>query len=128
MPLSEDEQRILHQIEQQFYESDPALAGELETTSLYSHTLNRMKWAFVAFVLGVAVLVVALATASNFVVAFAGFLAMLGAAMWFEHNARKLGRAGWARATSSLRSGALRDHINHATERMRERFRHDHDT
>ena len=26
MPLSEDEQRILHQIEQQFYESDSAFA------------------------------------------------------------------------------------------------------
>ena len=29
VPLSEDEQRILQEIEQQFYESDPEFAGEL---------------------------------------------------------------------------------------------------
>ncbi|HVX17108.1 MAG TPA: DUF3040 domain-containing protein [Acidimicrobiales bacterium] len=122
MPLSEDEQRILHQIEQQFYEHDPALAGELETTSLYSHTLGQMKWALAAFVVGVVVLVVALATATSFVVAFVGFVIMLGAALWFERNARKLGRAGWQRATDSIRNGAFRDQLNQTAERMRERF------
>lgn len=125
VPLSEDEQRILHQIEQQFYENDPALAGELETTSLYTHTLSRMKWATLSFVVGVAVLVGALASATTFVVAFGGFVVMLASALWFEHNARKLGRAGWERATSSLRTGALREHLGHTTERMRERFHRD---
>ena len=32
MPLSEDEQRILHQIEQQFYESDPDFAYNVSQT------------------------------------------------------------------------------------------------
>ncbi|MCB1032092.1 MAG: DUF3040 domain-containing protein, partial [Acidimicrobiales bacterium] len=31
VPLSEDEQRILQQIEQQFYVDDPELAGEIGT-------------------------------------------------------------------------------------------------
>jgi hypothetical protein len=125
LPLSEDEQRILHQIEQQFYEHDPALAGELETTSLYTHTLSRMKWAVAAFIVGVAILVVALATATTFVVAFGGFVIMLASAMWFERNARKLGRAGWQRATASLRTGAFREQFGHTTERLRERFHRD---
>ena len=40
MPLSEDEQRILHEIEQQFYETDPALARAVGSTSLYRHAFR----------------------------------------------------------------------------------------
>ena len=43
MPLSEDEQRILQQIEAQLYESDPALAREVATTTLYSHAFRNIK-------------------------------------------------------------------------------------
>ena len=42
MPLSEDEQRILHQIEQQFYESDPAFAQQVSQTTLYRHAFGRV--------------------------------------------------------------------------------------
>ena len=45
-----------------------------------------MKWAGLAFFLGVVVLVVALATATTFFVAFVGFVFMLGAALWFERS------------------------------------------
>ena len=92
MPLSEDEQRILQQIEQQFYATDPDLAGEIGNHSLYTHCLRRMRWASALFIVGVIVLVVALATAVNFVVSFGGFVVMLGAALWFERSLRKMGR------------------------------------
>lgn len=104
MPLSEDEQRILQEIEQQFYASDPDLAGEIGNHSLYAHCVRQMKWAGVLFGVGVVVLVVALATATNFLVAFAGFVVMLGAALWFERSLRKLGRAGMERLGESFRS------------------------
>ena len=39
MPLSEDEQRILQEIERNFYDSDPAFAREVSTTTLYRHQL-----------------------------------------------------------------------------------------
>lgn len=105
VPLSEDEQRILQEIEQQFYASDPDLAGEMSSHSLYAHCVRQMKWAGAVFLLGVVVLVVALATATNFLVSFAGFVVMLGAALWFERSLRKLGRAGMDRLGSSLRAG-----------------------
>ena len=104
VPLSEDEQRILQEIEQQFYASDPDLAGEIGNHSLYAHCVRQMKWAGVLFGVGVVVLVVALATATNFLVAFAGFVVMLGAALWFERSLRKLGRAGMERLGESFRS------------------------
>ena len=34
MPLSEDEQRILHEIERRFYEHDPEYAKSIESTTL----------------------------------------------------------------------------------------------
>ncbi|MCB0977839.1 MAG: DUF3040 domain-containing protein [Acidimicrobiales bacterium] len=105
MPLSEDEQRILQEIEQQFYASDPGLAGEISNHSLYAHCIRQMKLAGVVFIAGVVVLVVALATATNFLVSFAGFVVMLAAALWFERSLRKLGRAGMDRLSTSLRGG-----------------------
>ena len=127
MPLSEDEQRILHQIEQQFYASDPELAGEMGKHSLYSHCLRQMRWAAAAFVAGVVVLLVALATATTFVVSFGGLVLMLVAALWFERSLRKLGRAGLAQLSASLRTGGLREYFGDTSDRVRSRLRRDED-
>ena len=123
MPLSEDEQRILHEIEQQFYESDPNFAGELGKHSLYVHHLRRMKWAVAMFLVGVVVLVLALATETTFVAAFVGFVVMLAAALWFEHNLRKLGRAGMEQLAKSMRASGMRDFFGSTGQRVRDRFR-----
>ena len=121
MPLSEDEQKILTEIEQQFYANDPGLAGEIENHSLYAHCLSQMKRAGVVFVLGVLTLVIALATATSFVVSFAGFVVMLGAALWFERSLRKMGRAGMDQLGQSFRSNGLRDYLGTTSERLRNR-------
>jgi hypothetical protein len=123
VPLSEDEQRILQQIEQQFYATDPDLAGEIGNHSLYAHCLRRMRWATALFVVGLVVLVVALATAVNFVVSFGGFVVMLGAALWFERSLRKMGRAGMAQLSASLHTGGLRDYFGDTGDRVRNRLR-----
>jgi hypothetical protein len=123
VPLSEDEQRILQQIEQQFYASDPELAGEIGNHSLYAHCLRYMRWAGAVFVVGLIVLVVALATATSFLVSFAGFVVMLGAALWFERSLRKMGRAGMAQMSSQFRAGGLRDYFGESSNRMRDRLK-----
>jgi hypothetical protein len=122
VPLSEDEERILHEIAQQFYDDDPDFAGKVSETTLYSHTVRRMKWSGLGFVLGVVFLVLALST--SFLLAFAGFLVMLGCALYFERNLRKLGKAGLDQVTRSIKATGLRDAIGGARGRMRERFRH----
>ncbi len=45
VPLSEDEQRILSEIEDQLYETDPALAKEVGSTTVYSHASRNLRWA-----------------------------------------------------------------------------------
>jgi hypothetical protein len=127
MPLSEDEQRILQEIEQQFYATDPHFAHEVGSTTLYRHAFRNLKWATLGFVAGVAILIYTLIT-TNFVVSFVcGFLVMLASALWFERNARKLGRAGWQQMTESMRAAGLRDYFGSTGRRMRDRFRREGD-
>jgi hypothetical protein len=122
VPLSEDEQRILHEIEQQFYETDPDLARTVGSTSVYRHYLRSLKWATLCFVAGIVVLIYTL-IAYGYLAAFAGFLIMLGSALWFERSARKLGRAGLQQVTASMRTGGLRDYFGNTRTKMRERFK-----
>ncbi|HLT68789.1 MAG TPA: DUF3040 domain-containing protein [Acidimicrobiales bacterium] len=123
MPLSEDEERILQEIAQRFYEDDPSFAREVSETTLYRHTVRRMKWAVVGFVAGAVFLVACLST--SYLLSFAGFLLMLGCALVFERNLRKLGKAGLDELTRSVRANGLRDALGGAGRRVRERFKRD---
>ncbi len=125
MPLSEDEERILQEIAQRFYEDDPTFAREVSETTLYRHTVRRMKWAVVGLVAGAAFLVFTLST--SFWLSFAGFLLMLVSALVFERNLRKLGRAGLEQLSRTVRANGMRDALGGAGRRMRERFRRDED-
>jgi hypothetical protein len=127
VPLSEDEQRILQEIEQQFYETDPAFAREVGSTTLYRHAFRNLKYATLSFVAGVVLLIYTLITTS-FVVSFVcGFLVMLASALWFEHNLRKLGRAGWQQMTASMRAHGLREAVGGAGRKVRDRFKRNKD-
>lgn len=106
MPLSEDEQRILSQIEQQLYQSDPALAREVGSTTVYTHATRNVWWSILGFVVGLAVMVLTLST--SFVLAFGGFAIMLAAALYFERNARRLGKAGLQQLSQSMRASGFR--------------------
>ncbi|HWC10086.1 MAG TPA: DUF3040 domain-containing protein [Acidimicrobiales bacterium] len=121
MPLSEDEQRILHEIEQQFYESDPAFAREVGKTTLYRHAGRNLKWAALGFFCGLALLIVTFA--SSLVLGFCGFLVMLASAIVFERNLRKMGRAGWQQVTGTMKGNNFKDTLGDAGKRIRKRFK-----
>ena len=48
---------------------------------------------------------------------------MLGCALYFERNLRKLGKAGFEHVTRSMRATHLRESLGGAGGRLRERFR-----
>lgn len=121
MPLSEDEQRILSEIEQQLHESDPAWARDIADTTIYTHAYRSLKWAILGFVVGVVVLLLTLAT--SFWLAFGGFVIMLVSALAVERSARKMGKAGLQQITQSMRAAGIRDAFGSANQRMRDRFR-----
>ncbi|MEM7339120.1 MAG: DUF3040 domain-containing protein [Actinomycetota bacterium] len=102
MPLSEDEQRILAEIEKNLHESDPRLAKEVGETTVYRHALGSLKWSVTGFVIGLVVMVSTLQI--HFLLAFVGFLLMLISALGFERNLRMMGRAGLNQVSNAFRS------------------------
>ena len=102
MPRSENEQRILAEIEKQLHESDPRLAREVGETTVYRHALGSLKWSVVGFIVGLGLMVATLRI--HYMVAFVGFAVMLVSALGFERNLRLMGRAGLHSVSSAFRS------------------------
>ena len=123
MPLSEEELRILQEIEANLTATDPALVQQVSETTLYRHAARSIKWAIFGFVAGLVLLV---ATFTKVLaLGFVGFLVMLACLLVIERNARKLGKAGMDNLTSSFRGGSVGGIFGSARRRMRERWRRD---
>ena len=124
VPLSEDEERILSEMGERLSETDPRLVREVSETTLYTQPLRSMKWAIGGFLIGVALMVTTLST--SYLLAFVGFLVMLGSALRLERNARQVGRTGLRQVAGSGRTSSLRDVVGdtraRARDRMRDRF------
>ncbi len=123
MPLSEDEQRILQQIEQRFYAQDPQSARRIGSTTLPRYLAGNLGWASLGFVLG---LVVVLASfASSWILAIFGFAIMLASAVVFTHNLRRMGRHGWEQLRASVKSRDFGGSLDETRRRLRKRFGED---
>src|SRR5829696_7812810 len=123
MPLSEDEQRILREIEENLSATDPKLVQHVSDNPLYRHSARVIKWAVVGFVAGLLLMIFTFTT--TLLLGVVGFLVMLGCALTIEHNVRKLGKAGMESLTGSMRNGALKNMLGNAGGRWRERFGRD---
>ena len=124
MPLSEEEQKILREIEQQLNATDPDLADQISRTTLYRHAARVIKWSALGLIGGLVLLV--LTFAKNVYVAMAGFLVMLACLLVIERNVRKLGRAGLQSVTGGWRAGGgIRGFFSDTGRAWRDRFRRD---
>ena len=79
MPLSEEELRLLEQMERALVADDPKLASTMRGTSLRASARRRALVAGVVFVLGVGVLMTGAVT-QNTIVGIIGFVVMLASA------------------------------------------------
>jgi len=125
MPLSEDEQRILSEIEANLRASDPDLARQVSSTTVYTDSLRQLKWWVVAFVAALVASVLLLSV--NYLLAFVGFLGMVAAAVFIERNVRKVGKVGMSDASEAFKGSGFRSYLHDAGERARERMRRDED-
>ena len=121
MPLSEDEQRILAEIEQQFYRDDPQFAHQVREKTLYRHASRNVKWAALGLF---ASLIFTFFAFRVLWLGVIGFLLMLMCALFLYQNLRKMGRAGYEEISSRVqaRNISLRDIFGRAGRRMRGRF------
>lgn len=109
MPLSEDEERILSEIEHQLRASDPDLARHVGETTVYSDPLRRTRLAVVGLVLGLVVTIVLLFAVNAYVAFIVGFGMMFASAFHLERNIRHLGRVGLHQIAETVRSAGVRD-------------------
>jgi hypothetical protein len=123
MPLSEDEQRILKEIEENLSATDPKLVQQVSDTTLYRHAARVIKWSAAGFVAGLVLMVLTFTT--TLILGVVGFAIMLGCALAIEHNVRKLGRAGIESLTGSMRGGAFKNMLGNAGNRWRDRWGRD---
>jgi hypothetical protein len=123
VPLSEDEERILQEIEQQLHATDPRLVREVSSTTVYRHAGRNLKWATLGFVAGLAFLLATFTTSTP--LAVVGFFAMLGSSLWFYDNLRKMGKAGWRQWTQSVGANGMRDYFSNTQQRMKDRLKRD---
>jgi hypothetical protein len=89
--LSDDEQRILREIEDQL-KSDEKFASAVSSSGLYRHSARKVWWLMVGMVVSLVAVVVALQI--HYLLAFAAFVVMLGCALMIERQLRLIGRAG----------------------------------
>jgi hypothetical protein len=125
VPLSEDEQRILNEIESNLYETDPALARDIADTTVYTLASRHLKWGILGFILGFAMLIGGLWL--SVFLSCAGFIVMLGSAVVIEGSLRKMGKASWEQLMHGMRADGMRDYFKNPTQRMRDRFRRNGD-
>lgn len=89
MPLSDHEQRILAEIERRLREEDPRLAETVSKTTVFGHSVRRIRWGIAAFVVGFVGLML---FAVSVWVAIAGFGVMLASALFVYHHLKRVGK------------------------------------
>jgi hypothetical protein len=121
VPLSEEEQRILQELEQKLYEQDRAFVDRVRAEGPGRAERRSVRWAAAAFLAGFVVVLVSFR--SSVVLGTFGFLVMLFSALLFERNARlAYGRGQAARPRRALVSGLGR----RLKDAPRPRFRRGH--
>jgi uncharacterized membrane protein len=120
VPLSEDEQRILREIELRYYTNDRKSAERIEQTTLLRFLARNCRWAALGFFLGLIVLLVSFA--SSWILGIIGFLVMVASAVWFTQNLRKMGRHGWQQLNRNVHSYDFSARLEETRKRIRRRM------
>lgn len=121
MPLSEDEQRILSEIEERLYETDPALAREVGRTTVFTHPARNLRLAILGCIVGLIFMILTLST--SYWLSFLGFLVMLAASLWGWSNLRQLGRFGLQQISNSIHRGDVSTFLRSPGRRILNRLR-----
>lgn len=104
MPLSEHEQRILHELEQSLYQEDPDFAERVRSETVYRHAGRHCVWSALVFV--AALVFMFFTFASNIYLGFTGVIVMFLSGVVFANNARRMGKAGIDDISRSIQSHA----------------------
>jgi cytochrome c-type biogenesis protein CcmH/NrfG len=120
VPLNENEERILAEIERQFRAGDPASAERISSTTLKSYLARNVKWASAGFVVGLLVLLASFAT--SWILGVVGFLIMLASALVLIQNLHRYSRLGLEQMSRSIAQRNLNQAVDDFAQRLRRRL------
>ncbi len=113
MPLSEDEQRILRQIEESLG-ADERFAQAVSPSGLYRHSARKVRSAIFGALVSLVVTIALLQV--HYMLAFVGFLGMLACVLVIERELRAIGKAGLQDIAATIKSSRLN------AQKIREKF------
>ncbi|WP_239310880.1 MULTISPECIES: DUF3040 domain-containing protein [unclassified Frankia] len=125
MPLSENEQRLLDQIERALVEDDPKFASTVRSTNPRTYLLRRVRRSVLLFLFGLVVLVIGVVlNRTPLIVVFGvlGFVLMLFAASRGAADLRRIGGRGGELSGRHPAASRRRARAS-AAERLEERWR-----
>ena len=120
MPLSEHEQRILHELEQSLYQEDPGFAERVRSETVYRHAGRYCIWSALVFV--AALVFMFLTFSRSVVLGFVGVVVMFLSGVVFANNARRMGKAGIDDISRSLHSRNISNTVHDPRDWIRGRF------
>jgi len=120
VPLSEHEQRILHELEQSLYQQDPDFAERVRSETVYRHAGRYCIWSALVFV--AALVFMFFTFASNLVLGFIGVVIMFLSGVVFANNARRMGKAGIDDISRSISSRTSTSPAHDPRDWIRGRF------
>jgi len=120
LPLSEHEQRILHELEQSLYQEDPGFAERVRSETVYRHAGRYCIWSALVFV--AALVFMFLTFSRSVVLGFVGVVIMFLSGVVFANNARRMGKAGIDDISRSLHSRNISNTVHDPREWIRGRF------
>jgi hypothetical protein len=123
LPLSEHEQRILHELEQSLYQEDPGFAERVRSETVYRHAGRYCIWSALVFV--AALVFMFLTFSRSVVLGFVGVVVMFLSGVVFANNARRMGKAGIDDISRSLHSRNLSNTVHDPRDWIRGRFHRD---
>jgi Protein of unknown function (DUF3040) len=121
LPLSEHEQRVLHELEQALVQEDPAFADRVRSENVYRYAGRYLKWSVLGFVVGLAVMLAFFTT--SVAIGFLGVLIMFGSLVVFWTNLHRMGKAGLEDIGRSLRADGIGNALGETRDWLRDRFR-----
>ncbi|HET9076346.1 MAG TPA: DUF3040 domain-containing protein [Acidimicrobiales bacterium] len=120
MPLNEEEQRILAEIERQFHAQDPDSAKRISSTTLQRYLARNCRWAALGFIVGLVILLAAFA--SSWIVGIFGFLLMVASTVVLVQNLRKMSRVGLEQVSRSNYARNFSQAVDDFGKRLRRRL------
>jgi hypothetical protein len=123
LPLSEHEQRILHELEQSLYQEDPGFAERVRSETVYRHAGRYCIWSALVFV--AALVFMFLTFSRSVILGFIGVVVMFLSGVVFANNARRMGKAGIDDISRSLHSRNLSNTVHDPRDWIRGRFHRD---